>query len=410
LNPERFIAFKMIWGSAQKGKSSTKPIVRISVFGIALGVAVMVLSLSIVTGFQNEIRSKVIGFGGHIQLRSYSLNTGLDDNPISIDQPFYPSIQEKYDEVENIQVFANKAGILKTQDEIAGVVVKGIGQDFNWAFFEQNLKEGQRFTVNSTSPNDSIIISEFTARQLKLKLYDKIFVYFIQDGKPRPRKFYISGIYSTGMKQFDEKIVIADIQHIQRINQWNKDQVGGFEINLKNYEDLFSTDYILREEIGFDLKADRITERFIEIFSWLNMQDTNVVIILSLMILVSAVTMTTALLILILDRTQMIGILKSMGASNWVVRKVFLYNAAYLILKGLFWGNLIGLTIAFLQLQFGFITLDEEVYYLSQVPININWLYLLLLNVGTLTLCTLMMIVPSVVITKISPVKAIRFN
>ena len=212
------------------------------------------------------------------------------------------------------------------------------------------------------------------------------------------------------MKQFDEKIVIADIRHIQRINQWDSTQIGGFEINLKKYEDLFTTDYIMREEIGFDLKADRITERFIEIFSWLNMQDTNVVIILTLMILVSAVTMTTALLILILDRTQMIGILKSMGASNWVIRKVFLYNASYLILKGLFWGNLIGLSIAFLQLKFGFISLDEEVYYLSQVPININWWHLFFLNIGTLFLCTLMMIVPSVVITKISPVKAIRFN
>ena len=400
----------MIWGNSQDGKGSTKPIVRISVFGIALGVAVMVLSLSIVTGFQQEIRSKVVGFGGHLQLRSFSLNSGLDDQPISKNQSFYPSIADKYEEIDNIQVFANKAGILKTQEELAGVVVKGIGSDFNWSFFEQNLKQGKRFHISEDSPNDSIIISEYTARQLKLALNDKIFVYFIQNGQPRPRKFYISGIYSTGMKQFDEKIVIADIQHIQRINQWNSNQVGGFEINLKQYEDLFTTDYIISEEIGYDLKVDRITERFIEIFSWLNMQDTNVVIILSLMILVSAVTMTTALLILILDRTRMIGILKSMGASNWIIRKVFLYNAAYLIIKGLFWGNLIGLSIAFLQLQFGFLTLDEEVYYLSQVPINLNWLHLLFLNIGTLTLCTLMMIIPSVVITKISPVKAIRFN
>lgn len=400
----------MIWGNSQDEKGSTKPIVRISVFGIALGVAVMVLSLSIVTGFQQEIRSKVVGFGSHLQLRSFSLNSGLDDQPISKNQSFYPSIADKYDEIENIQVFANKAGILKTQEELAGVVVKGIGSDFNWSFFEQNLKQGKRFHVSEDSPNDSIIISAYTARQLKLALNDKIFVYFIQNGKPRPRKFYISGIYSTGMKQFDEKIVIADIQHIQRINQWTDNQVGGFEINLKNYEYLFTTDYIMSQEIGYDLKVDRITERFVEIFSWLNMQDTNVVIILSLMILVSAVTMTTALLILILDRTRMIGILKSMGASNWVIRKIFLYNAAYLIIKGLFWGNLIGLSIALLQLQFGFLTLDEEVYYLSQVPINLNWLHLLFLNIGTLVLCTLMMIIPSVVITKISPVKAIRFN
>lgn len=400
----------MIFGRAEQGKNTTKPVVKISVFGIALGVAVMILSLSIVTGFQNEVRSKVIGFGGHFQLRSFGLNSGLDDIPVSTDQPFYPSIQEKYDHVENIQVFANKAGILKTEDELAGVLVKGIGSDFNWSFFNQNLVEGKPLTISEGTKNDSILISSHTARQLRLKLHDKTYVYFIQDGRPRPRKFYIAGIYSTGMKQFDEKVIIADIGHIQTINQWDSSQVGGFEINLKTYQDLFKSDEMLKNEIGFDLKVESITEKHIEIFSWLNMQDTNVIIILSLMILVSGVTMTTALLILILDRTQMIGILKSMGATNWIIRKVFLYNAAYLITKGLIWGNVIGLTIAILQQQFGFLTLDEEVYYLSQVPINLNVWHILFLNVGTLILCTLMMVLPSIVITKISPAKAIRFN
>lgn len=410
MNVDRFIAGKMIWGkSSNQQRGGTKTAIRISILGISLGVAVMILSLCIVTGFQQEIRSKAIGFGGHIQLRNFSLNSGIDDTPVQIDQPFYPEINS-VPEVNNIQVFANKAGILKTEEELSGVMVKGIYSDFDWSFFAQNLVEGKALNIVDSVVNDSILISEYTARRLKLKLNDKVYIYFVENNHPRPRKFYIGGIYNTGLAQFDERIVLADIRHIQKINKWSKNQVGGFEINLKRYEDLDKMDEIIRDEVGFALRTEKITDKYIDIFSWLKSQDINITIILTLMLLVSGVTMTTALLILILERTNMIGVLKSMGARNWTIRKIFLYNAAYLTTLGLLGGNIIGIGLAFLQQHYGFITLNEEIYYLSQVPININLFHIILLNVGTLIACTLMLIVPSYVITKISPVKAIRFN
>ncbi|KAB1062722.1 ABC transporter permease [Salibacter halophilus] len=404
---ERFIAAKMI-GERKSASSNTRPIIKIAIGGIAVGVAVMILSFAILTGFQSEIRQKVVGFGSHIQISSFDNAQGVDIHPISKNQDFYPAA-DSFRQVENIQVYATKPGILKTDDEILGIVFKGVGEDFNWKFFERNIEKGKipRFGQNR---KDSILVSQHIADKMKLDVGDKIYVYFIRNEKPRPRRFFVSGIYKTGMGKFDELILLGDIKHVQSINGWDSTQVGGFEINLKDYESLQQTNDEVYNAIPYSLNATNIQEKYPDIFGWLELQDMNVVIIVILIILVSSINMTSALLIMILERTGMIGILKAMGSRNWSIRKIFLYNAMYLISVGVFWGNLIGIGIALLQEKLRFITLPEETYYISYVPINLDISHILLLNFGTVALCTIMLIIPSMVITRISPVRAIKFD
>ena len=411
MDTARFIASRIISRSSAESeqKSGLKPIIYLAVMGIALGVCIMTISVSVVRGFQHEIQSKVIGFGGHLQIRNYQSFQGLDDSPVSVNQQFYPGL-DSVEGVRNIQVFLNKAGILKTEEELQGVIIKGIGRDFDWHFFKQNLITGDTFEIQEEERSEYALISQRIANRLRLSLDDKFYVYFIQDGRPRPRKFIVNGIYNTGLAEFDDKIVLADLRHIQRINGWDSTQVGGFEVNVNDFSGLSKLDYLIEQHIGYSLKTDTIIDRHPEIFSWLSLMDNNVTIILILMILVSGITMSTALLILILERTQMIGLLKALGGSNWIVRKVFLIHAAYLISLGLIIGNLLGIGLCFIQSKFHFISLPEATYYLSYVPIKFDWLFILSLNVGTLLTCMIILLLPSAVITKISPVKVIRFS
>lgn len=412
MNLELFIAKKIIGSNNAENPNSsggTKPIIKIAVGGIAIGMIIMLISVFILTGFQREIRNKVIGFGSHIQVTSFHNQEGFETEPIQKRLPFYDEIK-KLPQVKNVQVYATSGGMLKTDEDIMGVVLKGVDTDFDWEFFNQNIVEGSTFSINDSVRKDSILISQKIAKKMKLGLNDKVIVFFIVNNKPRPRKFYVNGIYETGLEGFDDIILIGDIKHIQRLNKWEKDQVGGYEINLKSYDDLESMDELIYKEIPYEYKTTPITQKHAEIFGWLDLQDINVIIIIILMIAVSGINMTSALLILILERTNMIGMLKAMGAVNFSIRKIFLYNAAYLIAKGLFWGNLIGLGLAYLQKYTGIITLPQESYYISQVPINIDFLYVLILNLGTMGLCILMLIIPSYIVTKISPIKAIRFE
>ncbi|MFQ5334509.1 MAG: ABC transporter permease [Flavobacteriales bacterium] len=406
---ERFIALRIIRSKMDEGNgSSTRPIIRIAVLAIALGVAVMIISMSIVTGFQNEIRNKVIGFGAHIQITAYSTDNALETNPVSRNQPFYPSL-DTVKGVRHIQVYANKPGIIRTEEEIQGVVLKGVDRDFDWSFFRKNMKEGAPIHLPDSGKSDEIIISSYLAKKLRLHVDDKVVTYFIQQ-PPRMRIFSICGIYKTGMEQFDRSCVLADIRHIQKLNAWGPEQVSGFEVLIDRWENLGQMDEFIYNYIGQDLNSTPITERYRDIFGWLELQDWNVVIIITLMVLVGGINMVSALLIIILERTSMIGLLKAMGAINWSIRKIFIYNAAYLIGVGILWGNFIGLSICVIQQQTGLITLPQESYYISTVPINIDVPYILLLNAGVLLACTAMLILPSWVITRISPVKAIRFN
>lgn len=411
MNFEYFIAKRIISGrkTAEDTKSSgTRPIIRISVLSIAIGLAVMLISVAIVTGFQSEIRAKVIGFGSHIQITSYDSDNTVETSPVSRKQPFYPHL-DTVPGIRHIQAYATKSGIIKTDEEIQGVIIKGIGTDFDWSFFEQNFVSGSRIYFPDSGKSNEMVISNHISKKLKLEVGDKLLMYFIQQ-PPRLRKFEIAGIYETGLEKFDQAYVLADIRHIQKLNDWNENQVSGFEVLLENFSDLDKMDEFIYKYIGMELYSTKITDRHRDIFGWLELQDWNVVIIITLMVLVAGINMISALLILILERTNMIGILKAMGANNWSIRKVFLYNATYLIGTGLIWGNVIGVSLCLLQKQFGIITLPQESYYVSVVPINFDLLTLVVLNVGTLLLCMLMLIIPSYVVTKITPVKAIRFN
>lgn len=414
VNTELFIARRLV--SDQTGDNRiSRPIIFIAILGIALGLAVMIVSTAIVTGFKNEIRGKIIGFGSHIQILNYDSNISYETVPVSGKQEFYDVLKNKPG-IKNIQVFATKAGIIKTEEEIQGVVLKGIGSDFDWTFFRNNLTEGEIFQVTDSARTNKVMISKYVADLLKLKTGDSFIMYFIQD-PPRMRKFTISGIYNTSLEEFDEIFVLADIGHIRKLNDWNDDQVSGFEISIENFNDLDYMTYEVMRTVGVNLDEEgarlitmNIVQKYPQIFDWLNLQDTNVWIILTLMLLVTGFNMVSSLLILILERTNMIGILKAIGSNNLSIRKIFLYQSAFLISKGLLWGNLIGIGLALIQQKTGLVKLDEASYYLATVPINLEISYILLLNTGTLLLTFLMLIIPSHLVTKITPVKAIRFD
>ncbi len=409
MNLEYFISKNIVKGDS-RSKKITKPIIRISIVAIALGLIVMIVALSIVAGFQREIRNKVIGFGSHVQITSYDSQNTYEASPISIKQDFYPSL-DTVNGIKHVQIFATKPGIIKTKEEIYGVVVKGIGNDFDWTFFNEKIVEGSSFIIDSEKTEKDVLLSEHIASKMKLKVGDKMFLYFIQEnGQLRPKDFIVKGIYRTGLEQFDNLYVIADIAHIQKRNGWTKDQIGGFEVLIDNYKDLDKMGDYVYDNVGYDLHASTIKEQNPDIFNWLNLQDYNVNIIIILMVIVAVINIVSALLILILERTNMIGILKALGMPNWNVRKIFLYNATYLIVKGLIWGNAIGISLCLIQQRFGILTLPEESYYVAIVPIELNLINVLFLNVGTLVVCILMLLIPSYVITKISPVKAIRFD
>ncbi|MBI2281524.1 MAG: ABC transporter permease [Bacteroidetes bacterium] len=394
----------------RNSKKFTQPIIKISIAAIALGITVMIIALSIVSGFQREIRNKVIGFGGHIQITKYDSQNTYEATPIDKNQAFYPSL-DTVEGIKHIQIFATKAGIIKTNEDIYGVIVKGIGSDFDWSFFNDKLKEGTPIVIDTANPNNDIIISQTIANKMNIKLHDKMFLYFIQtDGQLRPKDFIVKGIYQSGLEQFDNIYVITDIAHIQKRNNWSSNLIGGFEVIIDKYEDLTKIDEFVYDHIGYDLYSSTILDKNPDIFNWLELQDINVMIIIILMVLVAVINIISALLILILERTNMIGILKALGMPNWNVRKVFLYNALNLIIKGLVIGNIVGIGLCLLQLQFGFLKLPEESYYVSEVPIQLNLYSIIVLNIGTLIVCFLMLILPSYVITKISPVKAIRFD
>lgn len=408
MNFELFIA-KRIFNKSKGGFS--RPIVRLGVISVALGIAVMIVSVAIVTGFQKQVREKVTGFGAEIQIGNFEVNSSYEAIPIDKNQAFYPFL-DTINGIRSIQVFAHKAGIIKTDDQIEGVVLKGIGSDYDWSFFKNKMQLGNAFEVNDSIRTDQIIISESLALRLKLKVGEAVRMYFVikDEMQPRGRKFQISGIYKTGLEEFDKLYVLCDIAHIQKLNKWKKNEVGGFEVFIDDFNNLDEMGELVYQTIGYNLNSKTIKQLYPEIFEWLQLQDMNVIIIIALMVLVAGITMISTLLILILERTNMIGILKALGTKNLSVRKIFIYNAVYIIGKGMIWGNLIGIGLCIIQLQFGLFTLNQESYYVSHIPVNLSLLPLLYINAGTLLCCTIMLLVPTYIITKISPVKAIRFS
>ena len=407
MNVEYFIAKRLV--SAKEGNNRlSRPIIRIAILAIALSVAVMLISIGVVKGFKKDIADKVIGFGSHIQITAFSDNNSYETKAISKNQDFYPSIENEKG-INHIQYFATKAGIIKTADEIHGVILKGVGSDFNRDFFKDNLVEGEVPIYNDTLTSSRVIISKKIADLLDLEIDEKLIMYFAQD-PPRVRKFVVAGIYTTELEEFDNLYVFGDIRHIQNLNNWGIDSVGGFEITIHNFDNLDALTQMVYEKIDYDLNTQTIKEINPQIFDWLKLQDINVNVIIILMLIVAGINIITALLILILERTKLIGILKAIGQNNWSVRKVFLYNASYLIGKGLFWGNLLGIGLCLLQKYFHLISLNPSTYYMNTVPIHLAFSDVLLLNFGAMLSCILMLIIPTYLITKITPIKAIRFE
>jgi lipoprotein-releasing system permease protein len=408
LNTEFFIARHILSG---RKDSFSRPIVRIAVLSIALSICMMIISVAIVTGFQKEIREKVIGFGSHIQISNFDANNSYESSPVSINQPFYPSLEDEPG-VRHIQVFAIKAGIIKTREDIEGVVLKGVGSDFDWSFFQDKIVEGKPFTVTDTGRTNDVIISRFMASRLKLKVTNDLIMYFINEGQTQPsvRKFNICGIYDTGLEEFDKTFVLGDIHHIQKLNKWDSTKVGGFEVLINDFDKLDEVTEMVYHNIGYDLNARSIREIYPQIFDWLGFQDVNVAIIIIMMVFVAIINMISTLLIIIIEKTSMIGILKSLGTTNWSVRKIFLYNAAYLVGNGLLWGNLVALILCIIQMKFGLMKLDPSSYYVNTVPINLSGLNFLWINGGTLVICLVVLVIPTYIITRISPVKAIRME
>ncbi len=416
MNTELFIA-KRLFSSKDEDQRLSRRVVRLAVAGISLGMVVMILAVAIVTGFQNEVESKVNGFAAHFQIANYDSNQSYQTSPISNKQAFLEDLSEM-DGIRHIQTFATKPGMINTNEEIQGVVLKGIAPDFDWSFFEKSKIEGEIIQLDSARTN-KVWISKQISSMLKLNLGDSFRMYFLNENEnlPRVRKFEVGAIYQTGLEEFDHMFVLIDIRHVKRLNSWEDDQISGFDIYLDDINQIEEKEYVLRnlvlshvEENAPLLRVINIKRKFPHIFDWLNLLDMNVWIILGLMILVAGFNMISGLLVIILERTQMIGILKSMGAANLNVQKVFLYLSVFLVGEGMLWGNVLGLTLAFLQYQFEIIHLDPVSYYVDTVPINFSILHLFFLNIGALVVTILMLIGPSFFISRIDPGKTIRFE
>jgi lipoprotein-releasing system permease protein len=414
MNLELYIAKRLVRGDERK-RSISGPVVAIAIAGIALGLAVMIMSASIVTGFKREIRNKVIGFGSHIQIINYDSNISFETAPVNRNQAFLKDLIE-IPEIRHIQPFATKAGIIRTRDDIQGVVLKGIDNTFDWSFFDRNMQEGEKITFTDTITSNDAVISRAIASMLRLNVGDDFAMYFVQD-PPRARRLTVSGIYETGLEELDKMFVLADMRHIQRLNDWDDSQISGFEILLDNYDKLDAVKLqvdelagdIFTEELS-RLRVVSIGDKYPQFFDWLQLLDMNVWVILSLMVIVAGFNMVSGLLILILERTGMIGILKALGLGNSGLRKIFLYQSAFLIAKGLLWGNLIGIGLALIQHFTGIIKLDQASYFIATVPVNLRISHILMLNGGTMIITIAMLIVPSYIIGRISPEKTIRFD
>ncbi len=408
---EYFIAKRLITAKDHKSSISA-PIIKIAVSAIAIGMVMMIVSVATGIGLQQKIREKVSAFNGHIIISNYDDNQSQGSiAPITKNQEFYPKFKSVQG-ISHVQAVASKAGIIRTETAFEGIVFKGVGDDYQWGNIQEYLIAGQLPNLSSKL-NSEVLLSEFLAKRLRLKVGDTFNTFFMKEDSnqmPNLRVFKITGIYNSGFQEFDATYIIGDIRHLQRINKWTPDQVGAFEVFVDDFDQIESKGAEVYQQTSSVLNTQTIVEKYYYIFEWLKLFDFNIIVILIIMIVVATINMVVALLVLILERTQMIGILKALGANNWTVRKIFLYNAFYLIVRGLFLGNFIGIGLILIQQYFGVIKLNPENYYVNQAPVDLNWTYILFLNIGTVLTCLLVLLIPSYIITKISPVKAIRFE
>ncbi len=409
-----FIA-RRLYRDTDGGKQVSRPAVLIAMVGIAIGLAVMIITVAVVIGFKREVRNKVTGFGSHIQITNFDAVRSYETHPVVVGDSMMAALAANPG-IKHVQRYSTKPGMIKTDDAFQGMVLKGVGPEFDATFFRDNLLEGEIPAFSDSASTGQVVISKALVDKLKLKLGDKIFTYYIQDNV-RVRPLTVTGIYQTNFSEYDNLFLLTDLYTVNRLNNWKPDQVSGAELQVKDYDRLPDITYEVAEST--DNRADKyggvyfvqnIEESNPQIFEWLGLLDLNVWVILILMIGVAGFTMISGLLIIIIERTNMIGILKALGANNLTIRKVFLWFSVFLIGKGMIWGNAIGLVFCLIQSQFHLFKLDPESYYVDSVPVSFNvWLFLLI-NAGTLLASVLMLLGPSYLITKINPASSMRYE
>ncbi|WP_338731153.1 ABC transporter permease [Mangrovimonas cancribranchiae] len=412
MNFEYFTAKRIIDNKTYKSSVSA-PIIKIGITAIAIGMVVMLISIATGIGLQHKIRDKVSAFNGHLIISNFDSNNSQESGaPVSMEQDFYPEFKS-VSGIKHIQAVATKLGVIRTETDFEAVIVKGVGGDYDWSYFKEFLVDGD-LPDYSGKMNEDVLISEYLANRMHFKVGDKFITMFRREDDPNkpPRMipYNIVGIYNSGFSDFDKTYIIGDLKHLQRINKWGENQAGNFEIFLDDYSQINEKLIEVYQNTPSQLNSYSVEEKYVSIFEWIKIFENNIYGIIGVMILVAGINMITALLVLILERTQMIGVFKALGSNNWSIRKIFLYNASYLILLGLFWGNVLGLGLLLAQKYFKFIPLNPDVYYVAEVPIYLNLTYVLLLNLGTFVMCLIMLLVPSYLISKISPVKAMRFE
>ncbi len=430
---ERFIANRLS-GSAS-GRSFSRVIIRLAIATISISVAVMIIASSMIHGFKKEISQKIFDFWGHIQITEAFTNPILEGTPmqyqpdlidslLSVHQVLYewpldifsiptPLLTHRrtHGGVKFAYRYIQYPGVLTTREDMEGLILKGVSDDFPRTFFNRYVTEGSGLNIGDSLPDREILISQITANRLNLKQGDPVILYFIREGKPLPRRFTVTGIYKTGLAEYDRKVAFLDMVHLQEALDWSAPEISGIEVVLDDIYDLpVLNEYINQEVLPSHLYTRSIRQVASSIFDWLDLQDINEVIILGLMLLVCVINMITSLLILILERTHMIGVLKALGSTNWQVRKIFVRQAGYILVTGLLTGNLVGLTLCTLQKRFQFIRLREEDYYLSVAPIDFDLTTILVINLGTFIITILFLILPSYFISRILPTRALRFN
>lgn len=423
MNFSNYIAKRILHSEKETGNMS-RPIIKIGIAGIALGVAVMIITLAIVTGFQQQITKKITTFTSHLQINDYDQNQSLEPNPITVSNSILQQLMQ-ISNVKLIQPFATKNGILKTKTDNEGIVLKGVDHTYDWSNLKPYINEGTVLSLHKDTVSKQIFISTTLAKKLNIKLNQKMLIYFMSkkkindsilgstayiDYEPRVKDFYVRGIFNTGFSDIDKNLVFVDLKQIQNLNYWKRHDVAGYEVFLKNFDLLEQSLEEVNDKVGYNYTVSSAKQLQSSIFSWLEMIDVNAVVIITLMVLVAAINMISALLILILERTNMIGLLKAFGSSKQAIRTIFFHVSLQLLLKGLIIGNIIGIGFCFIQYFFNIIPLNPATYYLDSVPINLSLWHVCYVNIGTVVTCMIMLFLPTLILNKISPIKAIQFS
>lgn len=405
MNLPDFIAKRTI---NAKGGAFSGSIYRIAISSVAIGLAIMLMSILILGGFKQQIADKIYSFTGHLQVSKYTLSNSLESSPTTTNTDFYHNWQD-LDYIKSVQAFAYKAGLLKANDAVEGVIIKGVGVDFDTASFSKNMVEGTFPNFTEEEYTTDVVISEKLAKLLQIEVKDKLLMYFVQN-PPRYRQLTITGIFQTGLEEFDERIIIGDVGMIQRLNDWEPDQVGGYEIFLKQGTDIDEAEAEIFDKVNSDQFVNNSKQKYNQYFEWLDLLNQNVRVFLGLILFVACFNMAAVLFILIMERTNMIGLLKAVGADNGLIRRIFYFSGIRLTLKGLLYGNVLALGLAALQYHFQIIPLDAENYYMSYVPILWDVKSILLINLAVLILVGVALTLPTFLVTRLKPIKAIRFD